>query len=131
VSGVPARQARADILEELRMDMAATELPGNVTCIRLNGRMDADGAGRIDLPFTANVDAVGHDAIIDLSGVTFIASMGIRLLISTARGLSRNGARMVLFGAQDLVRNVFEEAAIDQIIPVVATEKEALETLGR
>jgi len=112
------------------MDMAATELPGNITCIRLNGRMDADGAGRIDVPFTANVAAVGHDAIIDLSGVTFIASMGIRLLISTARGLSRNGARMVLFGAQDLVRNVLEEAAIDQIIPVVATEKKALETLG-
>lgn len=111
------------------MKMAATELPGNLTCIRLSGRLDAPGADRIDVPFTAHVAAVGQDAIIDLSGVTFVASMGIRLLISAARGLARKGARMVMFGAQELVRNVLEEAAIDQIIPMVATEEQAVRTL--
>jgi anti-anti-sigma factor len=112
------------------MEMAASELPGSVTCVRLTGRLDAQGAGRIDVPFTANVAAVGRNAVIDLSGVTFIASMGIRLLISTARGLSLKGSKMVLFGAHDLVQNVLEEAAIDQIIPVVATQEQALAAFG-
>jgi len=111
------------------MEMAAIELVGGVTCIRLTGRLDADGADRIDVPFTANVDAVGRNAVIDLSGVTFVASMGIRLLLAAARGLSRKGAKMVLFGARDRVQNVLEEAAIDQIIAVVATEAQALEAL--
>lgn len=111
------------------MEMAAIELAGGVTCIRLTGRLDADGADRIDVAFTANVVTVGRNALIDLSGVTFVASMGIRLLLAAARGLSRKGAKMVLFGAQDLVQNVLEQAAIDQIIPVVATEAQALEAL--
>ncbi len=37
---------------------------------------------------------------------------------------------MVLFGAQDLVLNVIEQAAIDQIIPIVATEQQARERLS-
>jgi anti-anti-sigma factor len=112
------------------MDMAVSELAGGVTCVRLQGRMDAAGAGRIDLPFTANVVAVGHNAVIDLSGVTFIASMGIRLLISAARGLHGKGARLALFGARDMVRTVLDEAAIDQIIALVDTEEQALRALA-
>jgi len=113
------------------MEMAASELAGNVVCIRLNGRMDAEGAGRIDVPFTASVSAVGRTAAIDLSGVTFIASMGIRLLISAARGVRMKGSKMVLFGARPLVQDVLEQAAIDQIIPLVATQEQALDVLGR
>jgi anti-anti-sigma regulatory factor len=56
--------------------------------------------------------------------------MGIRLLISTARALSLKGARLVLFGAQELVQEVFDDAALDQIMPIVATEEAALAELA-
>jgi anti-anti-sigma factor len=112
------------------MDMAASELAGGITCVRLHGRMDAAGAGRIDLPFTASVVTVGRNAVIDLSEVSFIASMGIRLLISAARGLHVKGARLALFGAQGMVRTVLDEAAIDQVIPLVDTEEQALRALA-
>jgi len=111
------------------MDMDVTELTGKVTCIRLHGRLDAPGVDHIDTRFTAAAVAAGRDAVIDLSGVTFVASMGIRMLISSARALKLKGAQLVLFGAQDLVQNVLEQAAIDQIIPVVTTEDRALEQL--
>jgi anti-sigma B factor antagonist len=55
--------------------------------------------------------------------------MGIRLLISSARALKLKNAKLVLFGAQDLVQNVLDQAAIDQIIPIVASEALALERL--
>ena len=112
------------------MDMAVSELAGAITFVRLQGRMDAVGAGRIDLPFTASVVAVGRNAVIDLGGVTFIASMGIRLLISAARGLHGKGARLALLGAAGMVRTVLDEAAIDQIIPLVDTEEQALRALA-
>jgi anti-anti-sigma factor len=113
------------------MEMASSELPGSVLCIRLNGRMDAEGANRIDVPFTASVAVGGRSAAIDLTDVTFIASMGIRLLISAARGVRMKGSKMVLFGARPLVQDVLEQAAIDQIIPLVATQEQALELLAR
>jgi anti-anti-sigma factor len=111
------------------MEMTLTELPGPVSCVRLDGRLDAAGADRIDTRLTAAVVATGRPAVVDLSGVTFLASMGIRLLIATARGLRAKGAKLVLFGAPDLVQNVLDQAALDQIIPVVATQQQALERL--
>lgn len=112
------------------MHMAVSELPGKITCVRLSGRLDAAGAGRIDVPFTSRVVGAGRNAVLDLSGGSFIASMGIRLLISSARGLDRKWKKLVLFGARNLVHEVLEQAAIHQIIPVVATEHEALEQFG-
>ena len=111
------------------MDMQVSELGGNVTCIRLTGRLDAPGADTIDTRFTAAAVTQGRDAVIDLSGVTFVASMGIRLLIASARGLKQKGATLVLFGAQELVANALDQAALDQIIPIVATERQALDRL--
>ena len=108
------------------MEMKVEEVNQQVTCVRLQGRLDAPNADRIGVPFTAAVSATGRDAVVDLSGVDFLASMGIRLLIACARAVAGRGRRMVLFGAQDMVATVLSEAAIDQIIPRVATRDEAL-----
>jgi anti-anti-sigma factor len=76
------------------------------------------------------VVAQARPALVDLSGVGFIASMGIRLLISSAKALKAKGATMVLFGAQPLVQDVLEQAALDQILDIVASESEALARLA-
>jgi len=112
------------------MDMTVSELDGPLTCARLQGRLDAAGADRVGVRFTAAVAAQARDAVIDLSGVSFVASMGLRLLISTARSLSLKGHRMVLFGANGDVQGVLEDAALDQIMPVASTEAEALAVLA-
>jgi anti-sigma B factor antagonist len=111
------------------MDMVVSEPEPGVTCIRLNGRLDAPGADRIDLRFTAHAAAGLHDTLVDLAGVSFVASMGLRLLISTARALHTKGRRMVLFGAAGPVREVLELAAVDQIIPLADNEAQALASL--
>lgn len=113
-----------------KMEMSVIELPGPVSCVRLDGRLDTGGADAIGIRFTAAVAAVGQPAIVDLARVSFISSMGIRLLIATARALQQKGGRLVLFGAQPLVQEVLDGVALDQIVPVVASEQQALETLG-
>jgi len=112
------------------MEMSVTDLPGNVTRVGLDGRLDAQGADRVGLRFSAAVAAPGHDAIVDLSGVSFVASMGLRLLISSARALNQKGGKLVLFGATALVQEVLDDTALDQIIPIVATEADALAELA-
>lgn len=109
--------------------MTLTELEGSVTRVALSGRLDAMGADRIGVRFTGAIAAHGRNAVVDLSDVTFVASLGLRLLISTARSLHRKGGRMVLFAPVELVRGVLDDAAIDQVIPVVGTEAEALDAL--
>jgi anti-anti-sigma factor len=112
------------------MNMDISELTGGITCVRLHGRLDAPGADAIGLKFTAAVAAVGRHSVIDMSDVDFIASMGIRLLIGTARAMNSKGAKMVLFGARGMVLEVLQDASIDQIIPVVDSEALALEHIA-
>lgn len=107
------------------MDIEVTPLSPSLNCLRLQGRLDAATVDRIEVKVNAAAVAPGHDLLIDLQGVEFLASMGIRLLISAARSLKAKGARVVLFGAQPLVHEVLEHVAIDQIVPVAADEAQA------
>lgn len=112
------------------MELEVTKLDGDLTCVSLQGRLDSPGADRIGIRFTAATASPGKNVIVDLSGVSFIASMGLRLLISNARTLDTKGAKMVLFGANELVQNVFDQCALDQIIPIVATQQDAIASLA-
>ncbi len=111
------------------MEMDVSTLDGKVTCVRLSGRMDSQGVDRMETRFTAALVAAGRNGIVDLSQVSFLASMGIRLLITSARALQSKGAKMVVFGAGELVQGVLENVALDQIIPVVVSEQQALQQL--
>ncbi len=112
------------------MMINVTQTSGPVTRVVLAGRLDAPGADAIDLQFTAAVVTPQRHAVVDLSQVEFIASMGLRLLISAARALHLKGCRLVLFGASELVQGVFDDTALDQIIPIVATEADALAAIA-
>lgn len=102
---------------------------GTASKIALQGRLDTPGVDQIETRFTASVVPLGKHALIDLSGVTFISSMGIRMLIGTARSLNFKKAKMIVFGAQPLVKESLDHVSLSDVIPVVATEAQALELL--
>jgi anti-anti-sigma factor len=108
------------------MEIDVVQLDTHVTLVRLGGRLDTVGVDKMETRFTAAVVAPHRNVIIDLAAVSFLASMGIRMLISSARALKLAGASMVLFGANEMVGEVLENAAIDQLIPVVADQEAAL-----
>lgn len=108
------------------MNITTTELPGDIVCVALEGRLDAAAADAIGTRFTAATAAQGRAVVVDLAAVSFIASLGIRLLIANARALSQKGVTMVLFGAGEQVADVLHDAAIDQLIPCVQTQDDAV-----
>lgn len=112
------------------MELTQTELENHVNCVRLSGRLDAVGADLVGVRFTASTSATGRDTLVDLAQVSFVASMGIRLLIESSRALNKKGAKMVLFGATSLVGGVLNDVALDQVIPIAVTESEALARLA-
>ena len=109
------------------MDMEITSLEGGITRIRLEGRLDAAGTDSIGLRFSAAAAMAPCRVVVDLSGVGFIASLGMRLLIASARNAKLKMGVMVLYGATNIVQDVLEQMAIDQIMPIVASEAPALE----
>jgi anti-sigma B factor antagonist len=95
----------------------------------LKGRLDTAGVDRIETKLVAGLVPRGLSAIVDLSQVDFVASMGLRVLISVARSLSRKNARLVLFAPQEGVREVFESVSLSDLIPIRDTEADALAAL--
>ncbi|MGF1572935.1 MAG: STAS domain-containing protein [Sumerlaeia bacterium] len=64
-------------------------------------------------------------ALIDFAEVSFLSSMGIRMLLTMARVCGRNGGIMVVLNPQELVLEAMQHASLDEIIPVVESKEEA------
>lgn len=101
------------------MELAVHELESDILGIDLAGRMDINGTREIDLKFTALTATRRARILVDLSNVTFIASIGIRTLISNAKAQKLRGGSMVLFKPNNLVEEVLRTTGIDTIIPIV------------
>lgn len=107
------------------MSLVITDIAG-ITKAELAGRLDTANVNDLELKFSAAVMPKAQPTIVDLSQVTFIASLGIRMLLTAARGLGRRGAKLVMFGATPAVMEIFETTALSDIIPVLSTEDEAI-----
>ena len=103
---------------------------GEVRRVVLVGRLDTMGVDNVEARFGAAIVPNGKNTIVDLSQVTFLASMGIRMLILTTRALSRNGGKLVIYGARTGVRDVIEFTALSEIIPLAPNEGEALSLIA-
>ena len=111
------------------MELQISELPGQITCVRLLGRLDAPGADRIGTQLTAAVVSQGRPAAIDLSGVEFIASLGIGMRVAIAQARRGHGLRMAAV-ASPPVRSDLEMTNVAPLFAVVATREDARRALG-
>lgn len=112
------------------MDMTVVNGGAGPLRLVLKGRLDAAGTEQVEAAFTAQVRGAAGDSLVDLSAVSFVGSLGIRMLIAAARGADRAGRRMVIFGAQPAVAEVFQTTALDDLIPVATDEAAALARLA-
>lgn len=101
-----------------------TELADGVTCVRLSDRIDYAAAQKIEAPMRAVAEA-SAGLVIDLSLVSFMASMGLRTLISCAKVMNSKGGKAVLLAPQAVVARVITVSGVDKIVPVFTTETEA------
>lgn len=102
------------------MQLRLEEMTEGVLNVSLMGRLDTPGVDAVETRLTAHLVPRGARAMIDLSQVSFIGSGGIRMFITIARALGRKGGKLVLYGAQPLVAQVFDTTSLNEIVPVRA-----------
>jgi anti-anti-sigma factor len=90
--------------------------PG-VTKINLRGRLDATTVQAIT-PMFDRITRAQHQLIVDLSRVSFIASTGLRTLISASRAVTARHGRLVLLGPEPSVESVLIASGTDAVIPI-------------
>lgn len=107
------------------MYLEHVSLPGDITKVRLIGSLDIAGSGKIDAPFAAIV-AKSDRVIIDFAQVSFLASIGIRLLVKAARAISGRGGKIAVYNLNSDARKVLKSTGIDAIIPTLTDEAAAV-----
>ena len=78
----------------------------------------------------ATVAGTRRNIVIDMVGVDFIASIGIRHLVMAAKAVARGAGKLVLLDPNPMVTEVLVVAGLDQLLPIVRTESEALAAFG-
>ena len=100
------------------MELQYKELDNNIRFIKLIGRLDIIGTGEIETKFAGYSAGEKVRVIVDLSEVDFLSSIGIRLLMLTAKSITSRGGKIVILSPIPDVQNVLEIAGIPSIIPI-------------
>ncbi|MEN8175425.1 MAG: STAS domain-containing protein [Pseudomonadota bacterium] len=100
------------------MKFESKEIDTDLVEITLVGRLDIQGTQAIDMPFTSVTATRRAGVLVDMSGVNFIASIGIRTLLTNAKALAKHGGKMVLLNPAPMVFDVLTTSGVDHMIPI-------------
>ncbi len=107
------------------MPASTEELARGVTKVVLTGRIDVSAA-QTDSFVLSMVGDMARSAVFDLTGVGYIASMGMRNIIVCAKAIQDRRGRVAMFGPPPDVRDVITITGVDALIPLFDTEAEAV-----
>jgi anti-sigma B factor antagonist len=110
------------------MDMTINQADDEITRVDLDGRFDIQGAEEVDARFGELAES-SKAMIVDLSKVTFIASLGIRTLMLSAKTLIRRGADMAVCGANENVEKVLRGTGFNEVAGLYPDFDSAARTL--
>jgi anti-anti-sigma factor len=101
----------------------------DIRIIGLQGTLDAPNTMQIEEDFRAMLAEESRPVIIDLSGVDFVSSYGLRMLLTAAQRLQAFGG-LHLSGANEHVLRTIKVAGYNTMFPVFDTVEQALDSLS-
>lgn len=99
----------------------------NIIVYTAKGRVDNQGAEMLRETLQAGLTAGKHKMILNMDGVTYINSAGMRVLADVITQNQKHGGSLRLVGLNTRVRRVFEIIGFLQFFPVYDTVLEALD----
>ena len=90
--------------------------------VALSGQLDTQSVGQIETKISVLMAGKGQDAILDMSDVSLITSLGVGMLISVSRVVKRRGAKFVLLNLQPAVAMVIELCRLSDLLGVASDE---------
>jgi len=99
------------------MPISTVELDGGITRVILDGRLDIEGAAAIDMRMNV-IAGTKKAVIVDMEGVSFVGSMGLRALVAPATRHQGPWRKNCDFGPNELVEKVLKSSGVDSMIPI-------------
>ena len=107
------------------LEVSTTSL-GLWAVVRVDGEIDLDSAGELSEAALAAMQEIGPRVVLDLSGVTFMDSTGLKVLLAVHKRAELAGGRLVLAGPTRSVNRVVSITGFDQTFAVCEDVESAL-----
>ena len=123
-SGDQSEPSRAEQLIELGALSMSSAREGAVHTISLFGELDLGTTDRVDAELQRVEATDALTIVVDLSGLTFISSTGVQLLVDAEVRSRADSRRLTLLRGSPAVQRVLEICGVDVALPF-ATERSA------
>lgn len=119
IDGTPERRGsqRAADLRRVGQLTVCSERDGVLHTISVQGELDLATADVLERELVCVEDSDALSIVVDLSGLTFIDSTGVRLLVSAHARSRADSNRLTLLRGPGSVQRVFELTGILDILP--------------
>ena len=108
---------------------AEVEEKGDVVVVRVNGRLDAASSPQLEKKINSIIDSGHFKLILNFSGVEYLSSSGMRLMLSVSKKLKHLEGKVVACSLNDEVMEVIKMAGFHQILELYPTEEESFSHL--
>ena len=95
-----------------------SEKKRNAVLVAISGRMDALAAPDFETACAPWIEKGEKQFVVDMTGLDYISSMGLRSLLSLAKKLQNSGGRLALCGLGGAVLEVFKIAGLLTVLTV-------------
>jgi anti-sigma B factor antagonist len=109
----------------LDLDIGTSVVDGR-TVVQVVGEIDVYTAPQLRERLDAEIDAGRYDLVVDLSGVSFMDSTGLGVLVGRLKQNRLNDGSMRLVCSHDRVLKVFVITGLDKVFAIYPTVGEAV-----
>jgi len=106
---------------------------GTARVVAPKGRLDHDNCEAFQAQLAPHIDACaqsGAALVLDLSGLEYVSSAGLRCLMIGARSAKAKKSRIVVAAMQPVVAEIFQISRFNLVLEVFATLREALASIS-
>ncbi len=97
---------------------------------RITGQIDGGNSEQFLRALQSGLHPEARVVVLDFEQVDFISSAGLRVLLVIAKQLKEHGAKIGLCSLSAPVRQVFEISGFEKVIPIHASQGEAISAFG-
>lgn len=94
--------------------------------VDLSGKLDTQTSGAAMEQLQQHLDSGEENLLVNLSGLEFVSSSGLRVILRAAKQVKANGGKMKVCGARGVVKEVLEISGFDSLLDLHAEEEQAL-----
>lgn len=103
---------------------------GSVRIFETRGRLTLESFGALKDRVRALVERGGRALVVDVSGLTYVDSIGVSELVRSHVIMQRADGRLVLAAVPDHLRRLLSVTMLDQIFECASSRSEATERLA-